>query len=749
MKPLLLLLAVPSLLLASSPAVWEMSSFSDFIKGKFDGISLARDGRMSLAPKLDTFFSSEQPVIWSVAAGPNGSLYAATGHRGRVFKLDSAGKPQLIWTADRPEVFAIAVDAKGVVYAASSPDGKIYRIENGQASEYFDPKTKYIWTLALAPDGALYAGTSDGGKVFRITAPGKGEEYYSTGQGNVTGLMVDPKGNLLAGTEPNGILYRITAKDKAFALYDASLPEIRAIAQNPDGSIYAVGLGGALAKKVQAAAQSTQTTQGDTSGGTTTTITVTADAGGDLKPTPPEPAKPQQAAPASATPAVTAATTATDLAGVEKSAIYRINPDNTVDTLWSSKEENVYDILPSADGQLYFGTDQSGRIYRLSADRKLTLVAQTNESEAVRLLRWNGALLAATANMGKIYRLGPAGNQAGAKGTYESPVFDAGSIARWGKLRWQGDNGAGSVALRTRSGNSLRPDNTWSDWSAPLTDRAGAQIPSPNARYLQFNAEISGTGPVIDSVSAAYLPQNNPPTVRSITVLTQPVAAATKAPAAQSTSTSSATAVPYSITVTDSGDPTPVASTGTPTQTLSRAASQQLLISWQADDPDSDKLVYDVDFRGDGDGEREWKSLKRNLHDNSVTIDGDALADGRYLFRVTASDREANAAGSARDADLVSSPVLIDNTPPVIHIHPGPTRASIEFDAQDASSALRRAEWSVDAGPWTPLAPVDGIMDSLTERFKFTPAAPAGEHVVVIRVVDSGNNTALARVILH
>ena len=189
-----------------------MASFSDFIKGKFDGVSLGRDGRLSLAPKLDTFFTSEQPVIWSVATGPDGAVYAATGHRGRVFRIDQTGAAKPIWTAERPEVFAIAVDKRGVLYAASSPDGKIYRIENGNATEYFDPKTKYIWTLALAPDGTLFAGTSDGGKVFRITGPGQGEEYYASGQGNVTGLMIDPQGRLLAGTEPNGILYRITAK---------------------------------------------------------------------------------------------------------------------------------------------------------------------------------------------------------------------------------------------------------------------------------------------------------------------------------------------------------------------------------------------------------------------------------------------------------------------------------------------------------------------------------------------------------
>src|ERR1700722_15344088 len=100
-----------------------MTSFTDFIKGKFDGISLGRDGRLSLAPKLDTLFTSEQPVFWSMASGPDGALYAPTATRGRVFRIEQNGGSKLFWTADRPEVFAITVNKKGIVYAASSPDG--------------------------------------------------------------------------------------------------------------------------------------------------------------------------------------------------------------------------------------------------------------------------------------------------------------------------------------------------------------------------------------------------------------------------------------------------------------------------------------------------------------------------------------------------------------------------------------------------------------------------------------------------
>src|SRR5437868_3906799 len=124
----------PTLLLALAPALfgagataWEMTSYQDFIRGRFSGLSLTRDGRLTVAPKTDTLFTSDQPIIWSLAQGPDGSVYAATGHRGRVYQIDKSGKSTLLWTADQPEIFALAVDSKGALYAGTSPDGKVYR----------------------------------------------------------------------------------------------------------------------------------------------------------------------------------------------------------------------------------------------------------------------------------------------------------------------------------------------------------------------------------------------------------------------------------------------------------------------------------------------------------------------------------------------------------------------------------------------------------------------------------------------
>ena len=735
---LFLVLAIRAM--PSGSTTWEMNAYSDFIRGHFDGISLSRDGQLTLGPKLDTVFTSDQPVIWSVAEASDGTIYAGTGNRGRVYKIDRAGKSSLLWTASEPEIFAIALGRDGAVYAGTSPNGKVYRIENGAATEYFAPQARYIWSLAVATNGDLYVGTGDQGKVFRVTAAGKGEVYYDTGQSHITGLAVDSQGRLLAGTEPNGILYRISAKDKAFVLYDANLPEIRAIVPMPDGTVYAAALGGSVAKQAQAAAQAAQTNGvAGTVPGTTITVSVDAQAnpGAEIKP---QEAKLQPPAAVAAPQVSSSFTPLVDTSGTEKSAVYRINPDNTVETLWSSKEENVYDLL-ALDKQILFSTDENGRIYGLSPDRRVTLVTQTNEGETVRLLPAGRSILAATGNLGRIFRLGEA---SGPTGSFEAPVHDSGTASQWGSMSWRAESPAGcKIVFRTRSGNSAKPDRTWSEWSEPLTDPAASHISSPNARYIQWKLEMTGTNgatPVLDNVTLAYLPRNSPPALKGINIVSQAVASQAR---------QSASSANYSVTVTDTGDAGSNPA-GTATQTLPRAFTQQITISWQADDPDGDRLLYNVYFRGEG--ETQWKALKTATHDSSLSFDASILADGKYYFRVTASDRESNPPGAAREAVLDSNPVMIDNTPPIVTF--GAVRyangsAHVEWEAADAASALRRCEYSLDAGDWIPVEAADGVIDSLREKFSLDLSSlKSGEHLLVVRASDSANNAGVAKVVL-
>jgi sugar lactone lactonase YvrE len=738
MRLLFPLTALAGSLYAAGTAYWEMDSYAEFLKGRFEGISLTREGSLRLAPRTETVFGTDQPVVWSLARDGADRIYIATGHRGQVHRW-SSGKSELYWTAPEPEVFALAVDSKGVLFAGTSPDGKIYRIENGKGEEYFNPKSKYIWSLAFDPAGALYAGTGDEGKVFRISVPGQGEAYYESGQTHITALAFDTQGRLLAGSEPNGILYRITAKDRAFVLYDASLPEIRAIVPAADGRVYVAALGGAFGRKQAGAAGAvTAVTAPITVTATSTSITVEGAQGGvEIKPKPE--AKPPPAAPAAAP----AAVPLLDVSGVEKSALYLIHPDNLVETLWSSKEENIYGLAQSGAAVL-FSTDTQGRIYRLDADRKAALLLETREGETTRLVASPGGILAATSHGGKLLRLS---EQPGESGTYVAPVHDAGNAARWGRISWRWEAAPSTkLAFRTRSGNSARPDKTWSEWSPPVSS-PGSLVASPNARYIQWKVEFSGSAgntPSLQSVTIAYLPQNTPPVVKSVTVSAQASATPAKPAAA------SAASAAYSITVTDTTEQT-ASSAGNPTQTVARASSSQLVISWQAEDSDGDKLSYSIYFRGEE--ERGWKLLKNNWTELALTLDGESLADGKYYFRVTATDAPSNPQPWARETDLVSAPFLIDNTPPAVKTsvpRRSGTSVEVDVDAEDAVSPVRRAECSLNAGPWIPLEVEDGVADSLKERFLLRLGNVAsGENLLVIRAVDSAGNAALAKVVLR
>ena len=131
-------------------------------------------------------------------------------------------------------------------------------------------------------------------------------------------------------------------------------------------------------------------------------------------------------------------------------------------------------------------------------------------------------------------------------------------------------------------------------------------------------------GAAVENVSIAYLPQNNPPVSSQHQRDHAELGAASRKPQRHRARRQRA----YSITVTDTGESSTPA--GTPTQTLSHGSGSQMQMTWQADDPDGDRLLYSLYFRGED--EKEWKLLRANMAENSLLLDGDILADGRYYF---------------------------------------------------------------------------------------------------------------------
>jgi hypothetical protein len=144
--------------------------------------------------------------------------------------------------------------------------------------------------------------------------------------------------------------------------------------------------------------------------------------------------------------------------------------------------------------------------------------------------------------------------------------------------------------------------------------------------------------------------------------------------------------------------------------------------------------------------------LRSNFSETSLTLEGEVLADGKYLFRVVASDRQSNAQATSREAELVSAPVLFDNTPPVVRAtaRRDGSAVIVEAEASDLTSGLRRAEYSLNATAWAPIEASDGIIDAMEERFTLRlPNVPPGEHLIVLRVFDASSNAGLAKVVVQ
>src|SRR5208282_44348 len=246
---LILLIAFVSTAFGVETTFWQVGSFDEFIQGTLTGVSLSKEGDLTLAPEAQVMFSPEEALALSLARDSHGNLYVGTGHQGKVFRVGSDQKSALVLTANEPDIFALTVGPDGNLYVGSSPEGKVYKVTpDGKSSVFYDPKAKYVWALQFDSQGRLYVATGDKGQIIRVDASGKGEVFFDSKQTHIMCLRFDLQGNLLAGSVPNGLIYRITPQGKAFVIYQASLPEVHDLAVDAQGRIFAATLGGAGSK---------------------------------------------------------------------------------------------------------------------------------------------------------------------------------------------------------------------------------------------------------------------------------------------------------------------------------------------------------------------------------------------------------------------------------------------------------------------------------------------------------------------
>jgi hypothetical protein len=718
---------------ASTPKFFQAATQADFLKGDVENLSIDSNGQLTLGPMTELVYETSAPFLWSMVPGADGALFVGTGNEGKVFRIDAQGKGSLFFDSTELEAHALAVAPNGALYVGTSPDGRIYKVErNGSSSTFFDGESKYIWALAVDGKGNLFAGTGDKGVIYKIAPDGKGTTFYNTNATHVTALAFDKAGNLLVGTGTPGKVLRIDAEGKAFVLLDSPFQEIRALRFDAKGALYVAAISGRPA-----------------GGGGSPISTETLD-----RPTP-DPTRPP-------VPSVSAEITSISIVDVgggsgaagsaredrraPKGAVYRIAPDGIWDQLWESRDDSPYDLTFDHNGALIVGTGGKGKLYRLEGDPlRPTLLARAAAQQVTSFYRDpGGRLYYATANPGKLFRLSP---ERAARGTYESESRDAQMVSTWGAISWRGTTSGGDrIELFTRSGNTETPDDTWSTWSAAHTNAEGSSITSPKARYLQWKAVLTGKGegPVLTSVTAAYLQRNLRPQVRSITV--HPPGIVFQKPFS--------TGDPELAGFDDQSTPErklAAAASAQPgsTASLGRRTFQKGLqtLVWKADDENDDDLVYDVLFRREG--ETAWKTLRKATSDAILVWDTTTIPNGTYFVKIVASDSPSNPSGTALSGELDSSAFEVDNSAPLIavsNVRLDRGATIITFDVKDDHSPVQRVEFSQDGQRWRGVFPVDGIADSRDEHYELAIDGELGDRGLTLRATDSMNNVSTTHV---
>jgi len=166
-------------------------------------------------------------------------------------------------------------------------------------------------------------------------------------------------------------------------------------------------------------------------------------------------------------------------------------------------------------------------------------------------------------------------------------------------------------------------------------------------------------------------------------------------------------------------------------------------LQWQGEDRNGDTLEYAVYYRSVN--ETTFRLLKEHLRENYFTVDGASLSDGRYVFKVVASDALDNPQGFALSGERTSEPVDIDNTPPTVRVATAAQiagdRARAVFEVEDGTGRIKRVDVSVDGGSWREVFPDDGIADSRRETYSVNlPVTGEGEHTISLRAFDNSNN---------
>jgi outer membrane protein assembly factor BamB len=590
---------------------------------------------------------------------------------------------------DENAVWDIQETRSGDIWVATGSSGRLYRLDrNGTLHTAYDAGAGEILALTLDPSNheTLIFGLSPQGTIHRTTANGPVTQLCATDQEYVFGLLPGPNGEIWAATGPNGHLYRIRPDGTRNLIYTAPQAHLTTLAWLNPGTDLLIGTSpDGIVYRLALA-------PGNKPPGVAVLYDTPLDEIRALALLTPHSSVQTPIIYLAANPGED------DTAEDAISTIYAVQPDGITTWQWQLEESTIYDILTDDTG-LIVATDDDGTIYRLDPHGHPTTLQQLEPNRTICIARHSpfdtrqSSFLIGTSQPAELYRLIPGYSPTG---QYVSDPHDCEGPATFGRIQPRATVPAGTeLHLDTRSGNSEQPDSTWTEWQKP---------PSPSARYVQwrarFGTRFDDLTPELQRVDLYYTIPNRPPHITS-----------------------------FELGAGNEKDVPGICE-----------------LTWETEDLDHDSLSYTLLYKADN--EQDWKQLKTDIAETTWQLDTRALPDAWYEFKLIATDQPDRPDETARTHESTSLPLSIDNTPPTVS-RIRLAADHVRFRATDASSPLGAARISVNAGPWRPARPDDGIFDELGESFTSPVELRPGENIIAIRVTDTQDNTTTARKIVN
>jgi outer membrane protein assembly factor BamB len=593
-------------------------------------------------------------VLDSVRVSDNGSLALGPAEGTEAGDEDRVG-------------WSLGASREGTV-VGYGPPARVVIHRGGTTEEHALPGAA-VTAVAMDAHGVVWAATCRPARVYRIAPGGAPSVVMQSDDQYVWCLLAAADGDVYAGTGQPGAVYRLPHGEHGARWIETPEAHVRALALAPGGGLY-LGTGN---RGVIYLAQ----------GGRLTPIYSTdyGSVDGLLVDGP-------------------------GLWAASGKSVYHLTSVEPVDVTAVALRTGPILGLAQGDGRVYAGT-MDGRIYDVDGETP-ELVLDTRTGPVTALATVPGEVLALHTSPPTVTTLS---SHVAPQGRWTSPVLDAGTLSRWGTVRWTADlPGGASVAVSSRSGDTAEPDASWGPWTPTAQQDGVTAIGSAPGRYLQLAVAMTATtaSPTVSGLSVYYAPLGQEPR----------------------------------LAVTSPG--------------VGEAWSGKHRIAWKIEQGNREDMVFDIQASTEKD--QIWQAVVTHHHailkehglvpdekpgvvpEDGVEWDTREWPDGVYRIRVKA--RSGDDIGT-----FLSPPVTVVNHRPAIEVKTVQSNdhaVRVEGIARATLVPVLEVAYRLEGGEWHLAHPRNGLFDAPIQPFSidegYDKKRPA---YIEIRATDEAGNVNL------